>query len=1273
MSWLIRKLLLVLFWGSVAFAALLALFALGVGQLLPYLDHYRPQIENNLEQITGYPVTLERIDGHLEGIDPTVSISGFDLQVNGLPAISISETRVRLDTVKSILSLRPQFTYIRFVRPTLVVQEKNDQWRLNGETQQEEVKSEIGAERVLDYLSAQQNFSAFDATIKLDSEQYGQHVVRAPHVFLFQKSLESLLTSTFYLDSGKSPFQVQARIDETRALLGNYRIKASIRAPMTPLPLDHFLSAKDDALSSVAVGGDIWLDILVGKEVEVRTESTRLNAQFTDGQSYDVSSSLKLRYSQEKPRLQVDVRNVEIKDGAGRQYPKTNLALSWSSATGRSNLSFDQIDLSLAHQVGAYFLPKESDVFNLLDGLAPTGMAKNGSVRLWREEQALSFQLLSNIQSASVNGYNGIPQANNVNAVLNLSDEEGYIDFRGTGSTIKFDTIYDTVWDTESLSGYVAWQRQQEAFLVSGRDLSVRRNGADISGGFRLEIRNEAADWLSLDLNGRHIPIADRLAYLPPKALNSNVTSWIDDAFANTGQIDNLDVLVQSELSEGATPHVRVKMQVHDADVTFDKNWPTAKRVNGNFELDETGVSVFVASASLADLSVADITVSVPIQNGSAEWLNLAGVVEDDAAAILAMLQSTPLADNVLQPFAEWQLDGQVKGRFDVGVPFSGDEHAVVSLGLMFQDNDLLIPEIDLASYVSHGQLNYSSSKGITNSEFAIQALGGESHLVLSSVDAASGELAIVGDLSGDVGMNELVAWRKLPAAMGRRVSGKTSYSGKLFINQSQNGQVDLTITSDLAGVTVDLPEPVGKDDKMTRSLRVKVMQHEQDLVVDVGYADFVKSRFLLQSGVFVGGEVMVNGGADKAMGEAIPKGLVVTGDFERFYFEAWQPILADFSAQPQTPVGDNAALVLPNWLSRVDFIVDEVVVNPNNTWHNFKVAYNASAQKMLLVNADEVNFSFADVNGVPNLHFGFLSWNTAPTEVSDIGKKTEPPVSARQIPTMVLSVDQLYLNQKPYGDWQLTLSQEGDSLRIDPITSRLSTGHFNGHLLWQDKGEQSSVALVLSTKGADLAELTKKFSNEAFVTSKRFNVEVALNWQGHPFYFDRESVTGQINFLAENGNFSQVDELPAFMKMLGIFNIGALNRRLLLDFSDVYEPGLTYDEFRGALSLDGGILTTTSPVTITSPTAEMVLAGKADIVNETLDETLTATFPLTGALPLAGLLWGTPQIAGLLFITDKLIGDQLSKVTSVQYQIKGSFDQPVMTPVRYRPLERKK
>ena len=380
----------------------------------------------------------------------------------------------------------------------------------------------------------------------------------------------------------------------------------------------------------------------------------------------------------------------------------------------------------------------------------------------------------------------------------------------------------------------------------------------------------------------------------------------IQEAFtgAKTGQVDSVDVLLHSELSDDAKPHVRVQMAVSDVDVAFDKKWPTATKVNGFFEYDEFGVSVDVKSASLLDLPVKDLLLTVPILSGSADWLNLKGSVNAPSSTILATLRATPLADTVLQPFNDWQLEGSVKGRFEIGIPFSEEAQPKVQLGLVFQDNPLLIKEIDLLSEIQNGHLNYSSSEGITNSSFDIKALGGDSHLELSSNTSSSGELAVIGDFSGVVDISEVAAWRKLPDAAIKKVSGKSAYTAKLLVNQAQDGQIDLTVDSDLMGISVDLPEPVGKTAQETRSLRIKVMQHERDLVVDMDYESLSKARLLLQDSEFVGGELILSGAQDQVLSSTIPKGLVLTGDFKRFYVQDWQSVFTDFSGGASKPSG---------------------------------------------------------------------------------------------------------------------------------------------------------------------------------------------------------------------------------------------------------------------------------------------------------------------------------------------------------------------------------
>ncbi|WP_394180322.1 YhdP family protein [Marinomonas posidonica] len=1282
MSWIFRKLTLFCFWGLVTFSIILAVFASSVGYLLPYLDNYRPQIERNLTQITGYPVSLGPVDGTLEGVDPIFSVSDFRLTANGTPAIDIDEVRVRIDTIHSLLTLQPQFTYIRFVNPVISLQETDGQWRLNGAEAKQQVNDEIGLERVLGYLSAQKNFSIQEARLQLHSERLGFHRIAFPEIYLFQKQFESLLTSTFYLDDGKEPFQVNARIEEPLGFLGHYRVNAEITMPVVDLPVSALLSDKIPALKTARFGGNIWLNALVGKEISAQLASTKLQLGFQNGEEYRVSAAANLQLKLDKPSVKLEVQDLTFADTDGISYAASTLALNWSDLTRRATLSFDQLNLELMTGLARQVLPDETRAYKILSGLAPRGTAKNGRLTLDFNNDEPHFELVTNLASASVEGHNGIPRANNIDAVFGLSDTSGYIDFIGHDSQLAFDELYDDAWLTQSVSGYVRWQKQQDIYLVAGQDLMIERNGANVQGGFRLEVRQDLPDWIALDLHGNNLPVIDRLTYVPPNVLNKDLNQWLEESFANAGQVDSFDLLIHSNLSDNYDSHVRLQMDVSDLSLTFDKNWPTASKVNGHFELDKSGVLVQVDSAMMQSLPVSNLAISVPVVNGKADWLNIKGEMREESQNVLSMLSASPLADSVLKPFENWQLAGDINGRFDISIPFNEQLTPNVDLQVDFAQNPLNIGDIGLSLDIEKGQLKYNSENGLLGSEFDVVLFGGQSHLTLSSAQTEQG-ISVSGNFSGEVQPRLIARWHKFPEAFINQISGSTRYLGKLAVNQSQDGQVDLNIKSNLQGVEISLPAPVGKAAVDSKSLDLKLMQHEKDLVVDVDYDGLSQGRFLVQGSEFTGGELLLSTTKTMSFAKNIPNGLVIRGEMESLSVSAWQDMM--FGLHKELEASRKQEPGPPPWLSSIDLIIDQLDVNENNQWNNLKIRYDVSQNQALLVNSDEVNFSLRDINGKPDLHFGFLSWRFAKEDTLqtngydlhtkrdlDVNKMNQAPLAAKDIPSMTLSVDELYLNEKPYGDWQLKISQQGDVLRLDPISTKLKTGDFNASLFWQDSGPSSSVEFIINSKGKNLAELTGKFSNDAFVSSDSFDINVALNWHGHPFHFDRESVTGRIEFLAEDGNFSQVDELPAFLKALGIFNVGALSRRLTLDFSDIYEPGLTYDEFKGEMILKDGVLTTKKPISIISPTAELYLSGTANIVDETLDETLTATFPISGTLPLAGLIWGTPQLAGLLFITDKLIGDQISKVTSVQYKVKGSFSEPEMTPVRYKPKERK-
>ncbi|REG81761.1 YhdP family protein [Marinomonas pollencensis] len=1260
------------YWLLVGVVAFFAILIVAVKLLLPCLNDYREQIESNLSHLTGYQVTLESVGGHLEGIDPTVSANGLLVSVNGKPAASVAEIRVRIDVIKSLLSLSPQFTYVRFVKPSLSLQETAGQWSLKGSTVSSDSKGSLGFERILGYLTAQQRFSILQANIDLVSEQFGDHSVVVPSAYVFQHGGSSWIKSAIYLDGNTTPFDVNAKIYQSLGVFGAYQLDASLNVPIISVPLDKQTAPWAAQMAKVDFAGKLWLNYRVGEGFALQAKPSRFMLAFKNGETYAAAPAVRVRYSQKSGGVFVEAHQLALEDEAGKIYPSTNLSFEWSPASRQSYLSFNQMDLGVAYRVANHFLKPEWYVARLLAGLAPQGLVSNASLRIGDKDGDVSYHFISNLQQAAVTGYQGIPDVDHVDAVFSLTDGDGYIQFKQKHGTLAFPTLYQDKWRVSASSGLVDWQQVQNTLVVTGRDLKVHRNGADVEGGFRFESRKEAPDWLSLSIRGQHVSVADRLTYVPQNALNKSLHDWIDGALADQGEVNNLNLIVQSELADGATPDVRLKMDVKDAQLNYSPGWPTAKSVNGTFLLDKSGVHVAVKSASLAGVAVSGVSVDVPIDKGAADWLNISGALQHDAAEALKLLRSTPLNDSVLAPFKSWTIAGDVGAQFDVSVPLNDQSLAPkVILALSFKDNPIYIGDVNLAGQVEQGQFHFSSKQGITDSYFDVKALSGVSHLTLSSEFEQDGRLSVMGQLSGSVDLRQVASWQKWPDVIVDNLSGEVSYQGALSVNKSQQDQVDLLIDSDLKGAQVAFPAPFSKSAAQALSLELKIMAHQQDVVVQSRLGSLAKSRLLVRSGTLFGGDLYLN--SQKALPQQIFNGFAVEGQLDSLNVAQWLPVVANASqvgAEGQPSHQTNGEFRVPTWLRGLDLLVDQVALNEQNTLHNVKLNYaRSTAPETLMLSSDELNVKYDHEQGKPRLHFGYLNWNTEKRSVE--AEADNPPFHANQIPSMHLIVDQLYINQAPYGDWDLNIVQQGNLLRVDPFSSDLKQGSFDGHLVWRDDESAPSVKLTMAISGKDLAELTGKFSSKGFVTSKNYKIDVVLNWYGNPFYFDRPSLSGSIVFDAKDGNFSQVDELPGFMKIFGIFNVEALKRRLTLDFSDLYKPGLTYDRFDGAFKIEKGVLTTTKPLHVLSPTAEVSLEGSADITHETLDEVLTATLPISRSLPLAGLLWGTPQLAGILYLTDKLIGDKISKVTSAQYKVQGSFDEPIITPIKHKPAKR--
>lgn len=127
----------------------------------------------------------------------------------------------------------------------------------------------------------------------------------------------------------------------------------------------------------------------------------------------------------------------------------------------------------------------------------------------------------------------------------------------------------------------------------------------------------------------------------------------------------------------------------------------------------------------------------------------------------------------------------------------------------------------------------------------------------------------------------------------------------------------------------------------------------------------------------------------------------------------------------------------------------------------------------------------------------------------------------------------------------------------------------------------------------------------------------------------------------------------PGFGRLLGFLAVAQWVKRLQLDFSDIYEEGLTFNSIKGHFDLLNGKATTKNLIIDAVP-AKITITGDTDLVKQTVDHDIKVVPKSLDALPIAGTIVGKVAAVVGKTLTGK---DQEGLFFGTQYLVKGSWD----------------
>ncbi|WP_280338054.1 AsmA-like C-terminal region-containing protein [Salinicola acroporae] len=243
------------------------------------------------------------------------------------------------------------------------------------------------------------------------------------------------------------------------------------------------------------------------------------------------------------------------------------------------------------------------------------------------------------------------------------------------------------------------------------------------------------------------------------------------------------------------------------------------------------------------------------------------------------------------------------------------------------------------------------------------------------------------------------------------------------------------------------------------------------------------------------------------------------------------------------------------------------------------------------------------------------------------------------------------------FGPLEATWHADDGQLAVEPLSLTLGELKLSGALEWQASGEASLSRAQVKATGGNVGSAFQALDQQVPVTSESADADMQLSWPGAPWQFALPLSTGRVQATLENGRLRQIHSSGA--KLVGLFNLDNVLRRLQLDFSDVTSGGTAFNSIEGSATLYNGRLQTEGPIVVDGTATRFTLSGSVDLNRQTLDQRLGITVPVSQNLPLVAVMAGAPQVGIGLFVVDQLFGRWLDRATQIYYRIEGPWSSP--------------
>ncbi len=700
-----------------------------------------------------------------------------------------------------------------------------------------------------------------------------------------------------------------------------------------------------------------------------------------------------------------------------------------------------------------------------------------------------------------------------------------------------------------------------------------------------------------------------------------------------------------------------IKLSVENAVINYRQDWPQLSNLAGELTWRNQSLELLASQATILNSSIESAQVRIDdIKRANISIsANAQGPLQDiqDYFTKASLIS----ADAVIA--REFKLSGPANLELDMTLPVTKIPEAMakrrISGKLKLVNSGLSYKALALDFNDINGAFRFDN-EGVTANGVTATLAGNPVEFIARP--KTSGRTELTG--TGNFNPHSLLTTLRHPLI--NTLQGSSNWKAMLDLpsinREDSDMRVGIRLTSDLQGIKVDLPEPFKKSEAESR-----------EFIFATQFSSGEKHPFAIEYGDSVSALLLANRNSsnnwidraelrvNRGKAELPEQGVSVLATLDDFSLSQWQDVLQGGSESGNGKSGKvDAELLSLDYLDAdikslelAGYPFSEFKIWAMRTSETWDLKLDSAAVK------GTVEIPHDRTNNQPII--AALDHLVLDSEFGNPGE--EKSMDPANIPALRLSTHKLSYKTFDFTEVSMETKPIDNGIKLQYLQLAGSDlqGRVNG--TWQKINDLQSSEFEFDLKSENISKALDSLHIENSFSGGMASAVGGLQWPYAPYQFDFDGLKGMARVEISDGRLKKIK--PGAARLLGLFNISTLQRRLSLNFKDIFKKGLAFDTIEGDLRFEDSNVYTDN-LRMEGPSAKIAIQGRTGLVAKDYDQIVKVNPEISAGLPVAGALLGGPILGAAVLVAEKLgeqLGQDIDKLVTLEYRVTGPWDDP--------------